>query len=263
MPVAIQLGVTWSETLASSPTLLESLDFVELPGWQLDPASAPPHRRILLHNLDFDWSLASTAALGSDWARRLRSALEWTGSAWFSVHLGFASERVRFANHMLPVSEPLARELLLERVVSNLLKARQRCPVPLAIENLDYCPEGAYEHVCEPDFINAVVDASGCELLLDLGHLQVSASWLGVDPFVMLAQFPLERVREIHLSSPRPLAPGEGRLDDVHERLIERDFMLLECALERASPSAVTLEYKRELVALEEQVEAVRSRFVN
>jgi uncharacterized protein (UPF0276 family) len=170
---------------------------------------------------------------------------------------------VRFDYHMLPASAPLPRDLLLERFIGNLTRARALCPVPLAIENLDYCPEGAYEHVCDPAFINEVVAATGCELLLDLGHLQVSASWLGCSAWDMLDALPLERVREVHVSSPRPLAPGDHRLDDAHERLTALDLELLELALERASPSAITLEYRRSLAALEEQVATLRTRFAN
>lgn len=261
--MTIALGVTWSETLASDADLMASLDFVEVPGWLISDLGSPPHPRMVLHNLDLDWSLASRDAIDAGWEHRLRAALAWTGSPWFSVHLGFASERVRFNHHMLPASEPLPRELLLERIVANLSAAQALCPGPLAIENLDYCPEGAYEHVCEPAFISEVVSATGCELLLDLGHLQVSASWLGGTPEAMLDALPLERVREIHLSSPRPLGPGDGRLDDAHERLTERDYDLLEAALRRSSPSAITLEYRLSLATLQEQVVALRSRFAN
>lgn len=261
--MTIALGVTWSETLASDAELMASLDFVEVPGWLIGDLWSPPHPRMVLHNLDLDWSLAGRDAIDAGWGPRLSRAVNWTGSPWFSVHLGFASERVRFDYHMLPASEPLPRELLLERIVANLSAAQALCPVPLAIENLDYCPEGAYEHVCEPDFISEVVSATGCDLLLDLGHLQVSASWLGGTPEAMLYALPLERVREIHLSSPRPLAPGDARLDDAHESLTERDYELLEAVLRRSSPGAVTLEYSRSLPTLQEQVFALRSQFAN
>jgi uncharacterized protein (UPF0276 family) len=126
--------------------------------------------------------------------------------------------------------------------------------VPLLLEHLDYCPEGAYEHVCEPAFICDVLEATGCDLLLDLAHAQVSASWLGADVEEMLEQLPLERVREVHVSSPRPSAGNSAHLDDVHETLTERDYELLRWVLGRAAPRAVVLEYRRDIVELRKQL---------
>jgi uncharacterized protein (UPF0276 family) len=124
----------------------------------------------------------------------------------------------------------------------------------LLLENLDYCPEGAYEHVCEPEFIGEVLEATDCGLLLDLAHLQVTASWFGLDAETLLDRLPLERVVEVHLSSPRPLDGNSARLDDVHETLTERDLDLLRAVLRRSKPRAVVLEYKRDPVQLRLQL---------
>jgi hypothetical protein len=127
------------------------------------------------------------------------------------------------------------------------------------LENLDYCPEGAYEHVCDPAFIREVLELSGAGLLFDLAHWQVSANWLGYDPLEVLDLIPLERAVEIHLSSPRPVGDGSGRLDDTHERLTARDIELFMAVLARATPQAVTIECRRDLNALREQVEEIRA----
>ena len=88
-----------------------------------------------------------------------------------------------------------------------------------------------------PGFISAVIDATGTELLLDLAHLQVTASWFGADPFEMLDAFPLNRALEVHISSPRPLA-GEAQFDDVHDVLTDMDIALLRHLMERGQPRA-------------------------
>lgn len=258
--MTIALGVNWSSLHIERPEIADLVDYVELPAWLLAQFEQLPHDNIILHNLDKDWSLASLNALDPAWADRLGAALDRTRSPWFSLHLGFASEIVRFDGHMLPVSPPLARETLLERIVSNLRRARELCPVPLLVENLDYCPEGAYEHVCDPGLIREVFEEVDCGLLLDIGHLQVTSSWFGVEPVKMLAALPLVRVTEVHVTSPRPV-PGDarGRLDDSHHRLMERDFALLRATLDRCRPAAVTLEYTRDADELCAQLQELRA----
>jgi hypothetical protein len=257
--VKIPVGVAWFDRIKSDPSVLDLVDFVEVPGWLLTPEFERPYERLILHNLDLDCSLAASNAIDDNWPSRLRAAVSTTGTPWFSMHLGFAAERVRFNGHMLPVSDPLRRDTLQERIVAAVQAARAACPLQLLLENLDYCPEGAYEHVCDPAFITEVLERTGAGLLFDLGHWQVSASWLGYDPVEALDLIPIERAVEIHLSSPRPLADGSGRLDDAHEPLTGADLDLLGCVLQRVTPRAITIEYKQNLEALREQIGQVRT----
>ena len=74
---------------------------------------------------------------------------------------------------------------------------------------------------------------------------------MGVAQGDYLAQLPLARVRQLHVSSPRPV--GET-LADVHETLRPEDYRLLERVLEQTDPWAVTLEYRRDADALRTQL---------
>ena len=121
-----------------------------------------------------------------------------------------------------------------------------------------------------------VVAAVGCDMLLDLAHARVSADILGYDVYDYLLRLPLDRVRELHLSGPRPLGRlGPKRqkiildnartvadrmlfaahnLVDAHEPLDEADYALLEWTLARTQPWAISLEYFRRPQALREQL---------
>jgi uncharacterized protein (UPF0276 family) len=254
--LAILLGTSWSPVAQELPDLDLLTDIVEVPGWNVDAAIDAGNTRLLLHNMDLDVSLANPSYIDDAWGARVRATIERTESLWFSLHLGFANERVRFDEHMLPESEPLCREELFARIVESVRRAKAHLHVPLLLENLDYCPEGAYEHICDPEFITGVLEETDTRLLLDLGHLQVSASWLGTTPEAMLDRLPLDRLVELHISSPRPLA-GEGnngRLDDVHEALTDREERLLREVLGRAQPRALILEYRRDPELLRNQL---------
>jgi hypothetical protein len=252
--LAIALGVAWSAAAAELPDLGHLVDFVESPGWALSDGPTRPIRRRILHNIDKDFSLAREGAIDDAWGERANAALHAINSPWLSLHLGFSTAEVRFEEHMLPEGPVLAREELFDRIVSNIRSATAYVNKPLALENLDYCPEGAYEHICDPDFISAVLDTTGTELLLDLAHLRVTASWFGVDPFEMLNAMPLGRTLEVHISSPRPLSNDDPRLDDVHAELTDEDIAFLRYALERTRPAALVLEYRRDAQLLREQL---------
>jgi uncharacterized protein len=240
------LGVKWSPI---APAVLDLVDCIEAPGWDLN--GLPPGLPLLLHNLDLDFSLASPGAIDDSWVERARTMIYQTGTPWLSMHLGFSAEIVRFNGHMLPVSASLERETVWSRSFRALKTARDGIQVPLLIENLDYCPEGAYEHVCEPVFIREMAEALDCGLLLDLAHARVSADWLGYEIEEYLQALPLRRVVEIHLSSPRRI--GE-RLDDSHEELTTLDERLLAGILQETDPAAVVIEYVRDVESLRSQL---------
>lgn len=245
--MAALLGVAWSPVAATMRDLSYFVDIVEAPGWMLDDDDLQGQTRVLLHNLDRDVSLAHPAAIDDAWGARISAALKRTGTPWFSMHLGFSAECVRFVDtHMLPESPTLPRETLRERIVAAARVAKGLVDAPLLLENLDYCPGGAYEHVCEPAFIREVLEEADCGLLLDLGHLQVTADWLGLTSEAMLDQLPLERVVEVHTSSPSVSNDGNGKLSDTHDALTERDLDLLRAVLGRCSPRMVVLEYRKD-----------------
>jgi uncharacterized protein len=252
--VAALLGVAWSPVAVSLPDLDALVDIVEAPGWNLDRALDARRRYVLLHNVELNVSLADPDYVDPSWGERVNAAIDRARTPWFSLHLGFASERVRFDGHMLPESEPLSCDVLLARVIENVRRAKAELDLPLLLENLDYCPEGAYEHVCDPAFVSEVLDETDTGLLLDIGHLLVTASWMDRSPEELLGQLPLHRIGAVHISSPRPLDGNSGRLDDVHDVVTDREVQLLRDVLTVSRPRAVVLEYRRDAQQLREQL---------
>ena len=234
-------------------------DYLETSGPLADTAAALlPRQPMLLHNSVWDWSLGHPAALKQQEVlpRTLR-ALRRTRAPWFSVHLGFGAPEVGFdKGRMRAQTAPLGREELFGNIVRNVRGLAAQIPVPLFLENLDYNSGGAYEHVCQPEFIAAVLEESDVDLLLDLAHARVSASRLGLSTTDYLMWLPMERVRQIHVSGPRV---RDGILVDAHEPLQEEDYGLLRNVLDVTTPRALTLEYDRNASALKEQVGQLRN----
>jgi hypothetical protein len=217
-------------------------------------AFAPP---FLLHNSLWDWSLMHPQALNEPNALEItRQTLALTQAPWLSVHLGFSTATVGFDQTMQPRSAWLSRNEVMETICRNVVQLAQSISVPLILENLDYNPSGAYEYICEPTFIAEVLNKTDVGLLLDLAHARVSAARLGLTIADYLAQLPLARVKQLHVSGPR----WEGSvLRDAHETLLDEDYALLRDVLERTAPAAITLEYAREGPAVITQLEQLRT----
>ena len=232
-------------------------DVVETSGPKADDAPAAfGELPLLLHNAVWDWSLAHPAALDQDEVRALTARrLAATRAPWLSVHIGFAAATVAYRDTMRPTSPPLTRDVTLTRMAATVRALAAELEVPLLLENLDHQATGAYDHVCEPAFVRELLEATDALLLLDLAHAQVSASRLGRTIDAYLAELPLGRVRQLHVSGPRE---RDGALHDAHKPLRERDLALLRELLSATAPWAVTLEYGRDEGALLEQVEALR-----
>jgi len=232
-------------------------DLLETGGPHVDGAVAElPHRAFLLHNAVWDWSLAHPDALSQDdvvavTMRRLAQ----TRAPWLSVHIGFSAATVAYDDGMRPTSPQLDREATLAAMIGTASDLAGRLDVPLLLENLDYQPTGAYAHICEPAFVRELIVASGSYLLLDLAHAQVSADRLGMDVTRYLAELPLDRVRQLHVSGPRR---SDGVLVDAHEPLRDEDVRLLQEMLWATAPWALTLEYGRDEAELVRQVELLR-----
>lgn len=97
----------------------------------------------------------------------------------------------------------------------------------------------------EPAMIRALVEDTGCGLLLDISHARIAAHHLGLDDHEYLEQLPVHRLKELHFTGLHNL---DGYLQD-HLAVLEQDWPILEWVLERirrgewADPWLLAFEY--------------------
>jgi uncharacterized protein DUF692 len=186
-------------------------------------------------------------------ADRLRRA-RLLRAPWVSFHLDLGSNFLAYRwSGSCPIRPALGRRW----AVRTLRRLVGRSPYLVLAENMPRWEESRPAYIVDPAFIRGVVEEAGCHFLLDLAHARVSACNLGQDARDYIAQLPLDRLVEIHVSGPRP-SPEDGRLTDAHQPLQREDYALLAWVLERTSPRAVTLEYIRDRPQLEEQLRRLR-----
>ncbi len=171
-----------------------------------------------------------------------------TRTPWIGEHLAFTS-----ADGLTEGAAPAApteltytvcpqlSEETVARVAENLAALRPRMPVPLILENSPqyFAVPGSTMSMAE--LVGRVAEACDVGLLLDLSHFLITSLNTGVDPRAELERLPLERVVEIHVSG---MSRQAGVMWDDHaEPAPAMVFELLERALRRARPRALTLEY--------------------
>ncbi len=143
----------------------------------------------------------------------------------FSFDFGPAVEKVEIQDYYYNArSELLSRNELYKKVHSRLKYMKRNFHGDIALENLNYFPTSAYNHVCEANFISDVVRKNNVYFVLDIAHAIITSQNMGIDKYEYLSSLPLERVKEIHLS-----ASGikDGRYRDLHEMPSAEEYEIL------------------------------------
>jgi len=203
------------------------------------------HFTLLPHGLEL--SLGSADGLDERYLGRFAEVVRRAGAPWWSEHVAFTRAGGVSIGHLAPL--PRTREALdvLER---NLERARRVIgDVPCALENIA-SPVTLGGEVDEPEFLGALVERTGCGLLLDLENLHASALNFGFDPEEFLARLPPGSVMQLHL------AGGEwngGTYVDSHANAVAaRVWELAARACERFAPRAAIVERDEALPPFEE-----------
>jgi len=244
--LGLAYGVGVPRFIASNPGLI---DYVEVPFEQLrhtpELAAIQETLPVVLHCASL--SIAGFVPAADAVIEAICREAERTRTPWIGEHLAFTSADGLTEGPPAPPTEltytmcPQLSEETVERVAENLAALGPRMPVPLILENSPqyFAIPGSTMSMVE--LIRRVAERSEVGLLLDLSHFLITSINTGVDAREALELMPLERVVEIHLSG---MSRQSGVMWDDHaEPAPAMVFELLEQALRRARPRALTLEY--------------------
>lgn len=181
------------------------VDFVEVVA---EACRDPAHRReasalaevwpVVPHGVKL--SLGSAEGIDAGRARELGRLARELRAPLVSEHVSFVRSGGREIGHLTEL--PMTREAV-QIVARNVDVLRGALPdIPLLLENVARAfvwPESVHE-MSEGEFHVAVAEATGCELLLDVGNLYANAVNAQLDPFAVLASYPLDRVAMLHVA---------------------------------------------------------------
>jgi len=205
------------------------------------------HYPVALHGVSL--SVGSAQGIDAAYLRRLRRLAERVKPLWISDHLCWTRDSAHNSHDLLPL--PYTQEALTV-VCDNLARTQDALGQPILLENpSSYCRFPGDE-MPEWEFLAAVVETSGCALLLDVNNIYVSACNHGEDAHRYLDGLPLDRVRQIHLAGH---TPGDIIID-THDRAVCAEVWALYAeTVARCGPVATMIERDADIPAIDTLVD--------
>ncbi len=189
--------------------------------------------------------------------------IEWSVHGFpelFSFSTGPACKKARIKDFYYEAESPiLSRDELKKEIKRKLNIIKENFPNKIAIENTNYYPFPAYEHVTDPEFLSEIVYENDIYFCLDVAHAIITSRNLDNLLKSYIDALPLDRCIEVHLSKPGLVA---GSWRDLHERPAEFEFYMLERILNKAKEDIyVVVEYNRCQETLIEVYKELEKRF--
>ncbi len=213
-------------------------------------AGGPPHRA--LERIRFDhpvslhgvcMSIGGPQPLDRAHLARFRSLVDRYEPALVSEHLAWSTHETTFFNDLLPLPYT---EATLARVCDHIDEVQEAIGRRILIENPSTYVAFASSTMSETEFTRAIVQRTGCGLLLDVNNVFVSATNHGYAALDYLADFPLAAVREIHLAGHAEQSDDEGDLllIDSHDGPVaDAVWRLYEIVVSRIGPVPTLIEW--------------------
>ncbi|CAN7327354.1 MNIO family bufferin maturase [Caballeronia sp. LjRoot31] len=208
-------------------TILESrpdVGFFEVHAENYMGAGGPPHRFLSVIRESYPLSVHGVGlSIGADrpldrnHLQRLKELVARYAPGLFSEHLAWSSHDCGFLNDLLPV--PYTAQSL-ARVVDHIDEVQEALGRQMLLENPSTYLAFEESTYAEIDFITAVVQRTGCGLLLDVNNVYVASINQQWDPFAYIDGYPLAAVQEIHLAGHAQETDEKNRplLIDTHDR---------------------------------------------
>lgn len=214
---------------------------------------------VLTHGLMLN--IGSTSPLDTSYLETLRDFLRRMGIHAHSDHLCWNGTDGHILHDLLPLS---ATQTTIDRVSERILRVQDALGVPMALENISYylLPDSTMP---EEEMIAALVERSGCQLLLDVNNVWVNARNHGFDPYTYLGALPLEEVAHLHVAGGQHLAAFDELVIDTHGTDVSPEVAdLMAWVIERIGPRPVLYERDHNIPPLDElgaQVGALNVRY--
>ncbi len=170
---------------------------------------------ISLHGVGL--SIGADSPLDGDHLARLKRVADICDPGLVSEHLAWSTHDGAYYNDLLPL--PYTHKTL-NKVVEHISQVQDTLGRRMLLENPSNYAAFDDSAMDEISFIKAIVERTGCGLILDVNNVYVSATNLGFTSADYIAAFPLSAVGEIHLAGHAEDADahGEKLLIDAHDR---------------------------------------------
>ncbi|WP_281543744.1 DUF692 domain-containing protein [Grimontia sp. SpTr1] len=142
-------------------------------------------------------SIGSVNGLEEDYLKRLKALEQRIEPMWVSDHLCWGGVHGRKLHDLMPL--PFTQEAL-DVVARNIHHAQDVLKRPLVVENVSSYVEFKDSEMTEWEFLSEICNATGCQLLLDINNIYVSAFNHGFSAFEFIDGVPKEHICQFHLA---------------------------------------------------------------
>jgi uncharacterized protein len=187
-------------------------------------------------------SLGGSGSVDSRHLAGLKALVDRLDPVFVSEHLAWCGVPGIYLNDLLPL--PYTEEAL-DLFCEHVNQAQEALGRRLLVENPAAYLQFRHSTMDEFEFLNAVVDRTGCGLLCDINNLYVNAQNFGFDACAYLSALPAHAVAEIHLAG-HHCSDADGRIiliDDHGSPVAEPVWALYAEAIQRFGRVPTLIEW--------------------
>ncbi|RMH44650.1 MAG: DUF692 domain-containing protein [Gammaproteobacteria bacterium] len=215
------------EMLSDYELLVGAVDFLEVApeNWMRVGGPLGAQFRRFTQDIPFvchglSLSIGGPNPLDVSFVRDVAAFLKRHNVILYSEHLSYCSDDGHLYDLMpLPFTEEAVKY-----VATRVQQVQDILGQTLVLENVSYYAQVTPE-MTELEFLLAVLDEAGCDLLLDVNNVYVNSVNHGYDPKAFIAHMPTERIRYLHIAGHYDEAPD--LLVDTHGSPVKEDVWSL------------------------------------
>jgi uncharacterized protein len=197
-------------------------------------------------------SVGSATGIDRRHLARVRALIDRLDPVLVSGHLAWSTHRGEYLNDLLPL--PYTAETL-DLVATQFREVEDGLGRPFLLENPSCYLGYRGSTMTEVQFMNELVDRTGCRLLCDVSNVHVSAHNMGYDARAYLDGMPAAAIGELHLggftAEEDAASPAGQVLIDTHDAPVDESaWDLFRYAIDRFGARPTLIEWDNDIPAL-------------
>jgi uncharacterized protein (UPF0276 family) len=203
--------------------------------WKKQLDKAAEKYPITCHGLSL--SIGSPDEVDVDFVKQVKQFLKQYNVKVYSEHLSYSKCDNAHLYDLLPIP---FREDAVKHIVQRIKQVQDILEMPLVLENVSYYTPVAAQ-MKEEQFISAIVNESGCNMLLDVNNVYVNAFNHNYNAKEFIKNLPLNKVAYIHIAGHEQVS--DTLIIDTHgQAVIDPVFELFDFTADLIKPVPVLLE---------------------
>jgi len=184
---------------------------------------------VALHGVSM--SIGTTDPIDQDYLQQLKALIDHVQPMIVSDHLCWTSTGGTNSHDLLPL--PYTDEAV-QHISSRVTQVQDTLGRQLVLENVSAYVTFKHSTLTEWEFLNAIADASGCGLLLDVNNIYVNERNLGQSAAAFLDNIAAKHIQQIHVAGHSDYG---SYVIDTHDAPVRPEvFELYRLACQRLGP---------------------------